>query len=62
MTHAIVANEADPWQRLKQMVLDSVSAPITRRVCKMALEEFFAWSKREPRPGFDLTEVLNQSE
>jgi len=52
MTLAIVATEAEQWQRLKQMVLDSVSSPITRRVYNMALEEFFAWYRREPRPGF----------
>jgi hypothetical protein len=34
------------------MVLDSVSSPITRRVYNMALEEFLAWFRQAPRPGF----------
>ena len=40
------------WDRLKAMVLDSVSSPITKRVYNMALEEFLAWFRRAPRPGF----------
>src|SRR5690349_24375329 len=40
------------WDRLKAMVLDSVSSPITKRVYNMALEEFLAWFKQAPRPGF----------
>ncbi len=40
------------WQRLKTMVLDSVSSPITKRVYNMALDEFMAWFQQEPRPGF----------
>ncbi|HUA87486.1 MAG TPA: hypothetical protein VMB85_26705 [Bryobacteraceae bacterium] len=40
------------WDRLKAMVLDSVSSPITRRVYNMALEEFLAWFRQAPRPGF----------
>ena len=34
------------------MVLDSVSSPITKRVYNMALEEFLAWFRQAPRPGF----------
>jgi integrase len=40
------------WDRLKAMVLDSVSSPITKRVYNMALEEFLAWFRQVPRPGF----------
>ena len=40
------------WERLKAMVLDSVSSPITKRVYNMALEEFLAWFREAPRPGF----------
>jgi len=40
------------WERLKAMVLDSVSSPITKRVYNMALEEFLAWFRQMPRPGF----------
>jgi site-specific recombinase XerD len=32
-------------------VLDSVSSPITKRVYSMALDEFLAWFRQEPRPG-----------
>ena len=48
---AVVEKPAE-WDRLKQMVLDSVSSPITRRVYNMALEEFLAWFRQAPRPGF----------
>ena len=40
------------WQRLKALVLDSVSSPLTRRVYNMALDEFMAWFQESPRPGF----------
>src|SRR5260370_2026743 len=40
------------WQKLKALVLDSVSSPITRRVYNMALDEFIAWYRQAPRPGF----------
>jgi len=40
------------WQRLKPLVLDSVSSPITKRVYNMALDEFFTWYDAEPRGGF----------
>ena len=51
MTDLIVAPQAAHWQRLKRLVLDSVSSPITRRVCNMALDEFMVWFRQEPRPG-----------
>jgi integrase len=37
---------------MKNLVLDSVSSPITKRVYNMALNEFFAWYRLEMRPGF----------
>src|SRR5258706_3886711 len=40
------------WEKLKALVLDSVSSPITRRVYNMALNEFMAWFQLAPRPGF----------
>src|ERR1700677_1448942 len=40
------------WERLKTLVLDSVSSPITKRVYNMALNEFMAWFQQAPRPGF----------
>ena len=52
MTDLIVVPQAGQWQRLKRLVLDSVSSPITRRVYNLGLDEFFAWYGQEPRPGF----------
>ena len=43
------------WQKLKALVLDSVSSPITKRVYNMALNEFIARFQRAPRPGFRRT-------
>jgi integrase len=40
------------WTKLKALVLDSVSSPITKRVYNMALDEFLAWFQQGPRPGF----------
>jgi hypothetical protein len=52
MNDLIVVEKLAEWQRLKALVLDSVSSPITRRVYNMALDEFVARFKQEPRPGF----------
>ena len=52
MTELIVAEKNAEWQRLKALVLDSVSSPITRRVYNMALDEFIEFYRQEPRPGF----------
>jgi len=57
MTDLIVAPHAAEWRRLKGLVLDSVSSPITKRVYNMALNEFFAWYGQEPRPGFSKATV-----
>jgi hypothetical protein len=43
MNDLIVLEKLAEWQRLKALVLDSVSSPITRRVYNMALDEFVAW-------------------
>jgi hypothetical protein len=40
------------WEKLKTLVLDSVFSPIAKRVYNMALNEFMAWFKQAPRPGF----------
>ena len=42
MYDLIVVEKLAEW-RLKGLVLDSVSSPITRRVYNMALDEFMAW-------------------
>src|ERR1019366_1224810 len=52
MTDLIVVPHAAHWQRLKRLVLDSVSSPITKRVYNLGLAEFFAWYGQEPRAGF----------
>jgi integrase/recombinase XerD len=53
MNDLIVAEKIANWQRLKALVLDSVSSPITKRVYSMALDEFLGWFRLEPRPrGF----------
>src|ERR1022692_3236130 len=52
MNEIALANRAADWQRLKALVLDSVSSPITRRVYNLGLDEFIAWFGQEPRPGF----------
>src|SRR5215471_11527563 len=52
MTDLIPASQQNQWLRLKALVLDSVSSPITRRVYNLGLDEFFAWYGQEPRPGF----------
>ena len=43
MTNLIVVEQTTEWSRLKALVLDSVSSPITRRVYNMALDEFIGW-------------------
>src|SRR5579871_1528061 len=52
MTDLTVLPRIEEWQRLKQLVLDSVSSPITKRVYNMALDEFLEWFRQAPRPGF----------
>ena len=43
MNELVVADRASEWRRLKALVLDSVSSPITRRVYNLGLDEFIAW-------------------
>jgi site-specific recombinase XerD len=52
MNDLVLANRAAEWGRLKSLVLDSVSSPITKRVYNLGLYEFIAWYGQEPRPGF----------
>src|ERR1022692_1004784 len=52
MNDLIVVPQANQWHKLKALVLDSVSSPITKRVYNLGLNEFFAWYGEEPRPGF----------
>src|SRR5436305_379501 len=57
MNDLVVVEKAGEWDQLKALVLDSVSSPITRRVYNMALDEFIAWFKEAPRPGFSKATV-----
>src|SRR5579859_3372389 len=52
MTDLIAVQRIAGWEKLKALVLDSVSSPITKRVYNMALDEFMAWFQEAPRPGF----------
>jgi integrase len=52
MNDLIVVEKIAGWEKLKALVLDSVSSPITKRVYNMALDEFLAWFQQAPRPGF----------
>src|SRR5579863_7102711 len=52
MTDLMLVEKVAHWERLKALVLDSVSSPITKRVYNMALNEFLAWFQQAPRPGF----------
>src|ERR1700690_510638 len=49
MSKLIVVDRASEWRRLKALVLDSVSSPITRRVYNLGLDEFIAWYTEAPR-------------
>ncbi len=52
MNDLAVVGKIASWRKLKQLVLDSVSSPITKRVYNMALDEFMNWFQQAPRPGF----------
>ena len=52
MTDLMVVPQTNQWLKLKSLVLDSVSSPITKRVYNLGLDEFFAWFGLEPRAGF----------
>jgi len=52
MNDLITVKKLAEWEKLKALVLDSVSSPITRRVYNMALNEFMNWYVQSPRPGF----------
>src|SRR5580765_6489132 len=52
MNDLISTEKIAQWQKLKTLVLDSVSSPITRRVYNITLDEFLNWFQQAPRPGF----------
>lgn len=45
----LVADRAAEWCRLKPLVLDSVSYPITKHVYNFGPDEFILWLTHEPR-------------
>jgi hypothetical protein len=47
----IVVPQTNEWYRLKALVLDSVSSPITRRVYNLGLDEFIACTALKSGPG-----------
>ena len=57
MNDLIAVKKLAEWDRLKALVLDSVSSPITSRVYNMALNEFMSWYTQAPRPGFSKATV-----
>jgi site-specific recombinase XerD len=58
MNELVVVDRATEWRRLKALVLDSVSSPITRRVYNLGLDEFIAWFTEQPRlAGFSKATV-----
>ena len=48
MNDLVVVGKGSDWRRLKALVFDSVSSPITKRVYNLGLEELFAWYGQEP--------------
>jgi len=52
MNDLVTIEKIAQWEKLKMLVLDSVSSPITKRVYNMALNEFMGWFQQAPRPGF----------
>ena len=52
MSDLIAVEKIAGWEKLKALVLDSVSSPITKRVYNMALDEFLGWFQQAPRTGF----------
>jgi predicted phosphoadenosine phosphosulfate sulfurtransferase len=52
MNDLISLEKIAQWQKLKTLMLGSVSSPITKRVYNMALAEFMDWFQQAPRPGF----------
>jgi integrase len=52
MNELVVVDRASEWRKLKDLVLNSVSSPITKRVYNLALDEFITWYLQGPRVGF----------
>ncbi len=48
----LVHNEVSQWDRLRSLVLDSLSSANSKRAYATALDEFWVWYQAEPRPPF----------
>ena len=57
MNELVLAKTTADWRRLKALVLDSVSSPITKRVYNLGLDELFERFGRETRSGFNKATV-----
>ena len=51
MNELVAIEKIAQWEKLKTLVLDSVSSPITKRVYNMALNEFMAWFQQPTISG-----------
>ncbi|MCU1335618.1 MAG: hypothetical protein JWO19_1199 [Bryobacterales bacterium] len=51
MTDLIAIQKIAGWEKLKTLVLDSVSSPITKRVYNMALDAFLSWFEQARGPA-----------
>ena len=49
MNEMIALGKIARWEKVKALVLDSVSSQITRRVYNLGLDEFIAWYTEAPR-------------
>ena len=59
MNALVTTDRTSDWRRLKSLVLDSVSSPITRRVYNLGPDEFIAWYNAEPHAaGFTKATVM----
>ena len=52
MSAALLAPQDADLERLKALVLDSVTAPESKRAYRKALADFLTWYHQEPRAGF----------
>ena len=51
MNDLVALEKIAQWERLKALVLDSVSSPIMKRVYNMALNEFMGWFQQDATAG-----------
>jgi integrase len=51
MNDLVAVQKIAGWEKPKALVLDSAPSPITKRVYKMALDEFLRWFQQGPRAG-----------